>query len=93
MSGLETALVILISIWSLIFIIFLAVILIIFFSIKRLLGKMNRLVDEAEDIADKFNIPSKVVMASVMGFIAKNSFDGIKNLVSENFFKGKKSSK
>jgi hypothetical protein len=90
MSGLETALVILITIWSLIFVIFLVAALFIFLSIRKLLNKTNKLIDEAEEIAERFNIPSNLVMSSVLGFIAKNSFQGIKNIVSDTLLKGAK---
>ena len=88
MSGLEVALIILISIWSIIFIVIALGVFLIFLAIKRVIDKANKLLDQAEDIADRVNLPSKVVIASILAYIGKNSAGGIKNLIGE-FFKSR----
>lgn len=82
MSGLETALVILVSLWTIIFAIIAAAMLMIFFSIKRGLKKVNDIIDKTEAVADQVNLPSKAVLLAIMAFLSKNSVDGIKNLVT-----------
>lgn len=82
MSVLETALIILIVIWSIIFLIIGIALVMIFFAIKRAIGKANDILDKTEAVADKVDLPSKVVMASIVAFMAKNSFGTIKKIIS-----------
>lgn len=88
MSGLETALVILVVIWTIIFAFIAIAILLVFLSIKKALKKANNILDETEAAAKRVDLPSKVVIASILGFMAKNSFTSIKNIIQT--FKGKK---
>ncbi len=90
MSGLETALVILVSIWTIIFVIIAAAILFIFFLVKKAIDKANKILETTEEVAKKVDLPSKVVMASIMAFMAKNSFRNFKEIFS-SFFRNKKS--
>lgn len=90
MSGLETALVILVSIWTIIFVVIAAAILMLFFAVKRAMDKANKILDETEAIASKVDLPSKVVIASILAFMTKNTVGTIKGVLSE-IFKSKKS--
>ena len=73
MSGLEIALVILIAVWTFIFALIAIALLVIFFSIRRALKKANQILDETEEKARQVDLPSKIVIASILGFMAKNS--------------------
>lgn len=82
MSILEVALIILVVIWSIIFVIIAIALIMVFFAIKKAIGKANDILDKTEAVADKVDLPSKVVMASIVAFMAKNSFGTIKKLIS-----------
>lgn len=93
MSGLELALVILIGIWTVIFAIIAVAVLIVFLSIRRALKKANQILDTTEAMAQKVDLPSKVVIASILGFMAKQSFSSLKGLIASTLFKRNKRSK
>ncbi len=90
MTGLEVALIILIIIWSLIFIIIGIAILMVFLAVKKAVNKANQILDRTEEVANKVDLPSKVVIASIVTFMAKNSFGGIKSILTDHFLKKKK---
>lgn len=90
MNGLEIALIILVLIWTVIFVIIAVAILLIIFSIKRAMDKANKILDETEAIANKVDLPSKVVIASILAFMAKTSASTIRDVISNLFLKGKK---
>lgn len=73
MSGLEIALVILVAVWTFIFALIAIALLVIFLSIRRALRKANQILDETEEKARQVDLPSKIVVASILGFMAKNS--------------------
>jgi len=89
MTGLEIALIILVTVWSLIFIVIGIAILLVFLAVRRAINKANNILDRTEEVANKVDLPSKVVIASILAFVTKNSFGGIKKLVTETFFKKK----
>lgn len=82
MSALEIALIILVAIWSIVFLIIGIALVMIFFAVKRAITKANDILDKTEAVADKVDLPSKVVMASIVAFMAKNSFGTIKKIIS-----------
>jgi hypothetical protein len=82
MSGLELALIILITIWSIIFIAIGLMVLFIFLSIKRALKKVDTILDKTEELANKADLPSKLITASIVGFMAKNGYGTIKRIIS-----------
>lgn len=82
MSALEIALIILVAIWSVVFLIIGIALVMIFFAVKRAITKANDILDKTEAVADKVDLPSKVVMASIVAFMAKNSFGTIKRIIS-----------
>ncbi len=81
MTAIEIALIVLITIWSIIFIVIGVALLIVFFSVKRALKKVDRLLDRTEEIANKADLPSKLVTASIVGFMAKNGFGTVKKVL------------
>ncbi len=90
MSPLEIALLILIVIWSIIFIIIAVALVMLILTVKRALGKANDILDKTGAIADKVDLPSKVVIASIVGFMAKNSLGPIGRMIT-GFLTRKKS--
>ena len=82
MSILEAVLVILVVIWSIIFLIIGIALVMIFLAIKRAIGKANDILDKTEAVADKVDLPSKVVMASIVAFMAKSSYGPLKKLIT-----------
>lgn len=82
MTILETALIVLVVIWSVIFLIIGIALVMIFLAVKRAITKANDILDKTEAVADKVDLPSKVVMASIVAFMAKNSFGTIKKIIS-----------
>lgn len=82
MSILEAALIVMVAIWSIIFLIIGFALVMIFFAVKRAITKANDILDKTEAVADKVDLPSKVVMASIVAFMAKNSFGTIKKIIS-----------
>lgn len=82
MTVLEIALIVLVVIWSVIFVIIAAALIMVFFAVKRAIKKANHILDKTEAVADKVDLPSKMITASIIAFMAKNSFGTIKKLVS-----------
>lgn len=82
MSGLEIALVILVSVWTLIFVILAVVMLFIFLALKRTVEKFNHLIDQTEKAAEEVQLPLKMAMAGIAGLASKNAFDALKKLTS-----------
>ncbi|MBI2022408.1 hypothetical protein HYS97_00970 [Candidatus Daviesbacteria bacterium] len=89
MGPLETALIILIAIWTIIFAMIAIAVLAVFLSIKKALNKANKILDQAEEKAGKIDFPSKIVIGSILAFMAKNSAQTFKSLVWDNIFKKK----
>lgn len=81
MSPLEIALIALVTIWSVIFIIIAIALVMLILTIRRGLNKANDILDKTEAVANKVDLPSKVVIASIVAFMAKNSFGGIKKII------------
>ena len=90
MSVLEIALIILVVIWSIIFIIIAVALIMVFWAIKKAITKANTILDKTEAVADKVDLPSKFVIASIVGFMAKNSLGPIARIIS-GFLSKKKS--
>lgn len=82
MSALEIALIILVSIWSIIFIIIAIAAVMLVLAIRRGISKASDILDKTSAVADKVDLPSKLIMASIVGFVAKNSFGTIKKLIA-----------
>lgn len=89
MNPLEVALVILVLLWTLIFIIIGLAIWFLFKSLKKVLDKMNQILDTTEEIAEGARIPAKIVMASILAFLTKNSLAEIKSLITKTLLKSR----
>lgn len=90
MDVLQLVLVILVSVWTAIFVVVAVAVYLIFRSIKRSVDKVNNILDATEEIAEGAKIPSKIAMAAVVGFLAKNSIDSIKNVIAGALRRGSK---
>lgn len=82
MSGLEIALVILVSVWTIIFVILAVMMFIIFLAIKQTVDKFNHLIDQTERAAEEVQLPLKMAMAGIAGMASKNAFDALRRLTS-----------
>lgn len=82
MTAVEIALIVLITIWSIIFIVIGVAVLVVFFSVKKALKRVDKLLDRTEEIANKADLPSKLVTASIVGFMAKNGFGTLRKIIS-----------
>ncbi len=79
MSPLEIALIILVFIWSLIFVIFGTVLIIIFLRIKHSLEKLNKILDTTGDVASGV----KAMAAGAASIFGKSRVSSIKKLVAK----------
>ena len=82
MSGLEIALILLVSVWTLIFVIIAVMIFIIFLALKKTVTKFNNLLDTTEAAAQEAQLPLKMAMAGIAGMMSKNAFDTIRKIAS-----------
>jgi heme/copper-type cytochrome/quinol oxidase subunit 2 len=82
MSAVEIALIILITIWSIIFIVIGVALIVVFLSVRRAMRKVDNILDKTEELANKADLPSKLVTAAIMSFMAKNGYGTIKKLIS-----------
>lgn len=89
MSALEIALIILVSIWSIIFIIIAIAVIMLVVAIRKGISKANTFLDKTGAVADKVDLPSKLVIATIVGFVAKNSFGTVKKIISGFLSKNK----
>lgn len=74
MTTLEGALVFLILIWTLIFIIFGVALTIILVGLKKSIDKINRILDNAENLTHSLNTPAKAAATAAgaaMGLLEK----------------------
>lgn len=71
MTPLESALVVLVLIWSLIFIIIAFALIIILIQVRRGLEKINKILDNAENVAENVSGPLKTVSSVVANFLKK----------------------
>lgn len=90
MTVLEIALIVLVIIWSIIFIVIAVALIMVALAVKRAITKANAILDKTGAITDKVDLPSKVVIASIVGFMAKNSLGPIARIVAG--FLGRKKS-
>lgn len=65
MSSLEGALVILVSVWSIIFIVLGVAVFIILRQIKKALDKINHILSRAEEVTEGVGTVSKIATASM----------------------------
>lgn len=68
MEPLETALVILVSIWSLIFIMIAIAMIFLLREVKRALDKVNHILETTEEVAEGVGVPLKMAATGVAKF-------------------------
>ena len=90
MGILEAILVVLVSVWTVIFIIVALILVIVLVAIRKGLSRANKILEETEDIAKKADLPSKIVVAAILAFLAKHSIRSVKDLVTIFLPKGSK---
>ncbi len=90
MGILEFVLVILVSVWTVIFVLIALVVLIILIAIRKGLKRADKILEETEDVARRIDLPSKIVVASIMAFLAKSSIRSLRDLVAFVLPKGRK---
>jgi preprotein translocase subunit SecY len=81
MTLLEGALVALVIIWTIIFIIGAVMFFLFVRMVKQMFDKANKILDETQTKAEEFDLPSKLVTASVIGFMAKQSVGPLIKLI------------
>lgn len=80
MEALDTALIILVAIWSIIFLV-LGIALIIFLrQVKLALDKVNRILQNAEDFTEDVGVPVRAVSATISRFLSHRSAAARKTL-------------
>lgn len=82
MTLLEGALVTLVIIWTIIFIIIGVMVFVVYRMVKRALDKANHILDVTQTKAEEFDLPSKLVVGSVLGFMAKQSMGPLLRLIT-----------
>lgn len=71
MSPLETALVILISIWSIIFVVVGIFLIVLLISVKRALDKVNKILKTTENVTEGVGVPLKIIADKIASFFSK----------------------
>lgn len=85
MSTLEIALVILVSIWSLIFLIIALALLILLRQLKKALDKINNILQTAEDVTEGVKVPLKVAAAlGLATFFGKKGAAAVKKITAKS---------
>ncbi len=72
MTPVETALLILVSIWSLIFIVLAIGLIIILYQVKKAVDKVNRILANAEDVTEGVSAPLKMAAATLKNWFGKS---------------------
>jgi hypothetical protein len=71
MTPLETALVALVIIWTLIFVVVAIAMVVLLLGLKRALDKINRILDQGEDMARGLGAVGKVTASGLSGLLMK----------------------
>lgn len=72
MTPVDTALVILVSIWSFIFIIIAIGLIIVLYQVKKAIDKINRILANAEDVTEGVSAPLKMAAATLKSWLGKS---------------------
>lgn len=78
MGALEIALVVLVGIWTVIFIIIGIAVVIFLKGIKQALDRINHNLDTADTVAEGVSMPIKAVAGALMGMVGKAAIKQIK---------------
>jgi uncharacterized protein YoxC len=79
MAPLETALVTLVIIWTLIFVVVAIAMVILLVGLKRALDKINKILDQGEDMARGLGAVGKATAGGLAGLLVKAAGDRLKN--------------
>lgn len=71
MALLEIALVILVSIWSIIFVIIAIALIIILSKVQKAIDKINHILETAEDVTEGVGGPLKTIASTIFEFLRK----------------------
>lgn len=93
MSPLEIALVVLVSIWSAIFLVIAIAVIIMVREIKKGLEKLNKILDQAENVAEGFGTVGKMAGAGLSGLLMKAGVEAFKKAVGRATGSKKKNNK
>ena len=74
---------VLVSLWSLVFIIIAIALVLLLKGINRAMGKLNRILDQGEDMASGLGALSKVASAGVAGLLIKAGASGVKKALGK----------
>jgi hypothetical protein len=81
MSPLEIALVILVSVWSLIFIIMAVAMIVLLLGLKKAIDKINNILGQGEDVAQGLGAIGKVAATGASGLLLKMVGNQVKNVL------------
>lgn len=90
MDILQALLVVLVSLWVLIFIIIVAILLMVFLFLRKSIKGANKIIDETEDIAQRLKLPSKIVLASIFMILLKRIGVIIRHLIIGRIIRSKR---
>jgi hypothetical protein len=71
MTPVETALIVLVIIWSIIFIVFGAAMILIMWGVRKALDKVNNILDDAEKISSGVSLPIRAAASAILGLMEK----------------------
>lgn len=80
MTSFESALVILIFIWSVIFVLVGIFIAIIFWRIKQAVDKVNKILQTTENIAERVEMPIRTISSGLLSLLGKPTVESIKEI-------------
>lgn len=78
MGPLETALVVLVIIWTLIFVVVAVGMFILLLGLKRALDKINRILDQGEDVAKGIGAVGKAAAGGLAGLLIEKAGNRLK---------------
>lgn len=71
MSLLESALVVLISIWSIIFVVVGIFLIVLLVSVKKALDKINKILKTTENVTEGVGVPLTILIEKITNFFSK----------------------
>ena len=78
MSPLETALVVLVSLWTLIFVVVAIAMVVLLFGLKKALDKINNILSQGEQVAEGFGTISKIGASGIGALLLKMVGDKVR---------------
>lgn len=89
MSPLETVLVVLVSLWTIIFIIITIALVVLIFWVKSMLNKVNRILDHGEDVARGIGAMSRSGLTGIGGLLVRAAGDRLKKNIRKKTSKNR----